>query len=465
MELRVRVDAAGEEERRLSHLVAPLVARQQQQKQKEGELNQLLHHKVSEVGEITKKIRSLQEAMDQFSDKVDEEHQAVVMSRAEAEDRDKRISAAQRILDGWQDELRTLCTEDAAEAAAAGDGGREVPTTTGTTTPSSSWLTFEARRLTEELQALGALTAERSAERAQLSSRLRGAEDDLRRLECDARRVQDAVGQRADRLSRRSPHSAEASRWLAANRHRFRGLVHEPIALMLTPRDDLAARYLENHISANDLRAFVFETREDMETFLRVMRDEQKLKVNAVRAPARKSEDFRPQIPLSQLSRPPYGFSSYLRELFDAPALVMSFLCEQYHVHDVPVGTETTTENLEKVLSDLPLREFYTTMSQYRMRKSRYTGDLLTTSSGLRPPQLLIASSVASEELTAVNSKREEVTREAATLRDDIAALTDTMRDLAVRDNLLCGCDDDDDGDDGDGGDGGDDGDDTGSDT
>ncbi|XP_075913144.1 structural maintenance of chromosomes protein 5-like [Petromyzon marinus] len=32
---------------------------------------------------------------------------------------------------------------------------------------------------------------------------------------------------------------------------------------------------------------------------------------------------------------------------------------------------------------------------------------------------------------------KQEVTREAATLRDDIAALTDTMRDLAVRDNLL----------------------------
>ncbi|XP_078741142.1 structural maintenance of chromosomes protein 5-like, partial [Lampetra fluviatilis] len=77
-------------------------------------------------------------------------------------------------------------------------------------------------------------------------------------------------------------------------------------------------------------------------------------------------------------------------------------------------------------------------MSQYRMRTSRYTGDLVTTSSGLRPAQLLTAApSSAAEEIRAVNVKREELTREAATLRDGITALTDTLRDLALRDNLL----------------------------
>lgn len=44
-----------------------------------------------------------------------------------------------------------------------------------------------------------------------------------------------------------------------------------------------------------------------------------------------------------------YGFFSYLRELFDAPAPVMSYLCCQYHIHEVPVGTERTRERIERV--------------------------------------------------------------------------------------------------------------------
>lgn len=44
-----------------------------------------------------------------------------------------------------------------------------------------------------------------------------------------------------------------------------------------------------------------------------------------------------------------YGFFSYLRELFDAPPPVMSYLCYQYRVHDVPVGTEKTRDMIERV--------------------------------------------------------------------------------------------------------------------
>lgn len=33
-------------------------------------------------------------------------------------------------------------------------------------------------------------------------------------------------------------------------------------------KDNKHAKYVENHISANDMRAFVFESQEDMEAFL-----------------------------------------------------------------------------------------------------------------------------------------------------------------------------------------------------
>lgn len=44
-----------------------------------------------------------------------------------------------------------------------------------------------------------------------------------------------------------------------------------------------------------------------------------------------------------------YGFFTYLREMFDAPDEVMSFLCQHYNVHNVPVGTEQTKTMIKKV--------------------------------------------------------------------------------------------------------------------
>ena len=50
-----------------------------------------------------------------------------------------------------------------------------------------------------------------------------------------------------------------------------------------------------------------------------------------------------------------FGFYSYLREMFDAPDEVMSYLCHQYKVHDVPVGTAQTKAMIKKVCFELCL--------------------------------------------------------------------------------------------------------------
>ncbi|OWK01149.1 hypothetical protein Celaphus_00018361, partial [Cervus elaphus hippelaphus] len=109
-------------------------------------------------------------------------------------------------------------------------------------------------------------------------------------------------------------------------------------------KDNKNAKYIENHIPSNDLRAFVFESQEDME-----VRDNKKLRVNAVIAPKSSYADKAPSRSLNELKQ--YGFFSYLRELFDAPDPVMSYLCCQYHIHEVPVGTERTREKIEREIN------------------------------------------------------------------------------------------------------------------
>ncbi len=46
-----------------------------------------------------------------------------------------------------------------------------------------------------------------------------------------------------------------------------------------------------------------------------------------------------------------FGFFTYLRETFDAPDEVMSYLCQQYKVHEVPVGNDQTEAMISTVRS------------------------------------------------------------------------------------------------------------------
>jgi len=56
-----------------------------------------------------------------------------------------------------------------------------------------------------------------------------------------------------------------------------------------------------------------------------------------------------------------YGFVSYMRELFTCPEPVMRYLCKMNNVHQVPIGTRKTKDNLQVVVHECPeIKLFYT---------------------------------------------------------------------------------------------------------
>ena len=137
---------------------------------------------------------------------------------------------------------------------------------------------------------------------------------------------------RLDRLRNWHKPSYEAVMWLRSNTDRFRGVIHEPMMLVIDVANADDARYVETHISNNDKKvrtvvsrrqwnvvgtcsvfmssgkfrhplflppkAFVCEDPDDMEEFLRVMRSELRLTVNAVLAPTDPPEAFQPHHPI-----------------------------------------------------------------------------------------------------------------------------------------------------------------------
>ncbi|XP_072038157.1 structural maintenance of chromosomes protein 5-like [Amphiura filiformis] len=193
---------------------------------------------------------------------------------------------------------------------------------------------------------------------------------DMKECEKRLKRLNDQRNQRLNTLRNKYRDTYNAVEWLRNNPNKFKRTIHEPIALVINVLDTQHARYIEHCIPMNDMIAFVCEDADDMELFLREVRDKQRLRVNAVKAPTQGMANYRSQRNISQLN--PWGFTDYLSDLFDAPEAVKAYLCKQYRLQDVPLGTQHTERNKEKAIKECQLRRFYTPGQCYNIRQSRY---------------------------------------------------------------------------------------------
>ncbi|XP_067666413.1 structural maintenance of chromosomes protein 5-like [Haliotis asinina] len=204
--------------------------------------------------------------------------------------------------------------------------------------------------------------------------------------------IQDISRRRLETLRQRHRHTYDAVMWLRENKNLFCKKIYEPMILCLNMKNAGDARYVENHISFNDLRAFVCEDPNDLDLFMSTMRDEQRLKVNVVKMPVETVESFQPPHSLAEYSK--FGFSSFLKDLFDCPDAVMRFLCMQYQVHKIVVGDERVKSNVNRVIQKNPeLHVFYTKDTQYTIKRSRYGNkEISARNTKLREPVFLAVS-------------------------------------------------------------------------
>uniref|UniRef100_A0A8C1X155 Structural maintenance of chromosomes protein 5 n=1 Tax=Cyprinus carpio TaxID=7962 RepID=A0A8C1X155_CYPCA len=320
--------------------------------------------------------------------------QDLSLKQTEEADRQKRIGHTQLMIKDLQKELQNM-------------GSMED------VTPQIEAVNAELRKIQEE------------------KAKLEGEMSDLRR-DKDERSLDDMMKVKEDKLRTRFRDTYTALKWLRDNRDRFEGNVYEPMMLVINVRDSRHAKYIESHIPLNDLRAFVFQRQEDMEKFMTEVRDTQRLRVNTVIAPEESCSRRPPSRPLETLK--PYGFFSYLRELFDAPEEVMSYLCYQYKVNDVPVGTEKTKSMIEMVIRELQMRMIYTAEEKYTVKKSNYSSNVVSSNSALRPSQFLTMTVDADERRQLEEQLR---VRDVQSIDQRMAAIREQQAKLDRRDNEL----------------------------
>ncbi|XP_056323069.1 structural maintenance of chromosomes protein 5 [Danio aesculapii] len=371
-------------------------------------IEQQMKEMTTRIKEATQKCKQKHDQLELRNKEVDDIKQDFSLKQTEEADRQKRIGHTQLMIRDLQKELQNMGTiEDV--------------------TPQIEAINAELRNIQEERARLESESLDLRRDKDEITG-------EFARLQNRLRSLDDMMKVKEEKLRSRFRDTHTALEWLRKNRDRYEGVVHEPMMLVINVRDARHAKYIETHISVNDLRAFVFQRQEDNDKFMNEMRDTQRLRVNSIIAPTESCSKRPPSRPIETLK--PYGFISYLREMFDAPEEVMSYLCHQYRVNDVPIGTEKTKGMIETVIKDLQLRTIYTAEERYNVKKSAYSNNVVSSNSALRPPQYL-TTTIDVEERRQLEEQLRAAERQKQSIDQRMAAIREQQANLDRRDNEL----------------------------
>ncbi|XP_012309305.2 structural maintenance of chromosomes protein 5 isoform X2 [Aotus nancymaae] len=407
-EVKLVRDRVKEEVRKLKEGQIPMTRRIEEMERERHNLEARIKEKATDIKEASQKCKQKQDVIERKDKHIEELQQALTVKQNEEHDRQRRINNTRKMIEDLQNELKT--TENCENLQ-----------------PQIDAITNDLRRIQDEKALCEGEIIDKRREKETLEKEKKSVDDHIVRFD-------NLMNQKEDKLRQRFRDTYDAVLWLRNNRDRFKQRVCEPIMLTINMKDNKNAKYIENHIPSNDLRAFVFESQEDMEVFLKEVRDNKKLRVNAVIAPKSSYADRAPSRSLNELKQ--YGFFSYLRELFDAPDPVMSYLCCQYHIHEVPVGTERTRERIERVIQETQLKQIYTAEEKYVVKTSFYSNKVISSNTSLKVAQFLTVT-VDLEQRRHLEERLKEINRKLQAVESGLIALRETSKHLEHKDNEL----------------------------
>ncbi|XP_018411146.1 PREDICTED: structural maintenance of chromosomes protein 5 isoform X2 [Nanorana parkeri] len=407
-EVKQKREKLKEELRKKQESQEPLAQKVQQYDKQHKQIDGKIKEKVTEIRETSQKCKQNQEVLERKEKQIEDIQQKLRMKKDEEQDRQKKIVNMRKMIEDWRNELRSVGNVEEFQQE-MDDIGREL-----------AHIQEEKANAENEMSDLRMERRNGEKEKIDKANRLKQYDNLLNLKE--------------QNLQKKFADTYNAVVWLKENKNQFKKRVCFPIMLEINVKNNKYAKYVENHISLNDMKAFVFESQEDMEVFLKEVRDTKRLRVNAVCSPAEHIADQKPLKPITELEQ--YGFFSYLRELFDAPQPVMNYLVFQYHVHEVPVGTEKTRHVIEKVIKETKLRQLYTAEEKYSTKVSAYTNNVISSNNPLRDPRLLTVT-VDPEERRQVLEQYKEIEKRCSVLDARMHQLTDGQKLLDKRDNEL----------------------------
>jgi structural maintenance of chromosomes protein 5 len=205
---------------------------------------------------------------------------------------------------------------------------------------------------------------------------LQDKRNDIKTLENQLRKVQDAKTQQRQKILGKDPDLKKAYEWISKNRREFRKPVVGPISCEVSTKSQTAADYLEQHVPNAVLKSFVVQDKADYDLIYSQLRNGEKVPVNLIQIDRISGQEARlySEEKMDVLKRE-HGVIGYLDEMFDANPVVIEALKSTAAVQKVLIGNEVTQESMDsRGLSDL--------LSQPKERGGTMRGYCIFTRSG-----------------------------------------------------------------------------------
>ncbi|XP_061164858.1 structural maintenance of chromosomes protein 5-like [Saccostrea echinata] len=367
--LKMHRDKKVEELKAAKSKLHPLDRKIDALRKKKEEMDAQMKSKTDVLRKYANDAHGNSKEIEKYTDQFQEVQDLLKQKESEEESRKRRIVDLKRQVEALEEELQT-----SVETANIQVQLEEV--------------TNEMRRTNQRMTVLN-----------QDGDRVRREIEGLKRqvdgFQQELKEIQNIENRKLEMLRNRHKPTYDAVMWYKDNRDKFQGQVHLPLLLSVNPTSPAVAKFIEMHISANDMRAFIFENTEDYNVFMREVRDKQNLRVNALKVPPQQLAAFNARHNISRYSQ--FGFVNYLTDYIVCADGVRRYLCAQYHIHNIPVGSRRTKDLVEDIKRKCPeLRTFYTDEYQYTCRVSKYDKSVSSRSTKIRDPQWMSASVDAS---------------------------------------------------------------------
>ncbi|XP_046661520.1 structural maintenance of chromosomes protein 5 isoform X2 [Homalodisca vitripennis] len=233
-------------------------------------------------------------------------------------------------------------------------------------------------------------------------------------------------------LSQRFHDTYSAYEWLQKNRDQFRCNIYSPILLEISCREDVA-KYVEFIIPHRDLTAFVCEDKDDMNKFMRMVRDEMGLRINVVQATQNFSrpvrENFQPRQTIESLGQ--FGFWSFIIDQIKGPDPVLNYLCQTYGLHQIPIGDKKTNTLQDQIPDNI--RSYFSDSHHYSVRISKYSGEKSSRIVIVKPSVLLAGSTnqtLISEYTKSIMKEADKINKTKHDILEQKAAMEVAEREI-----------------------------------
>jgi len=259
---------------------------------------------------------------------------------------------------------------------------------------------------------------------------LKNLVNEEKRIEGEIRLLKSVDARKLSTLKAKCSQAYEALQWLRNNMNQFQGEVYEPFIVSGNVTDEQFSIFLENSINGRDLSTFFFEDSEDMNKFLNITRNQMKLeRVGAAQVPATGIDSYQPRVPVEELQ--PLGLVSYLKDVVQAPAPTLAYMCQTYNLHNTAVFDPAAEKYNDRIAGEYHLSKYYFGTKCQTVSRSKYSGKVLTRTQEIRSNNML-GVGIDQEAMDRLSSDMQKLKQRRSRLEDNATSIKHNCEQLSV---------------------------------